>query len=62
MLPFSKTYADWKIGQRGILQGSVRASAESYKDQYKLGVCLQEKSSEEKDPGVLVDNRMAMSQ
>lgn len=68
MLPFGNTWTDWRAGRIGTLGGSTRASVESYTErrltahQCKLGADLLEINSEDKDLGLLVDSRLAMSQ
>ena len=50
-----------RVGQRGTRRGSSRGK-NNHTHQYRLGNDLQERSSLERDLGVLVDNRLPMSQ
>jgi len=69
VLPFSKTWADRKSwAERNLMRFNksecivLQLGGNNHMQQNRLGADLLERSSAEKDLGVLVDDRLAMSQ
>ena len=68
MLPFSETYTDWTLTEMNLLRFTkgkcevLHLRRNNYMCQYRLGADLLERSSAEKDLGVLVNSRLIMSQ
>jgi len=69
VLPFSETWTSWRVGWGGTLVRLnnskcrvLHLGRDNHMQQYRLGEDWLEKSSAKKDLGVLVDNRLVMSQ
>ena len=65
LLPFSKTWTGWCVGWMKFSKDKFRVlclERNNCMHQYSLGYDLLEKKSMEKDLGVLMSNRLGMSQ